>query len=101
MNRIVSGHTGNVITRMGSAGAVAVLVLALVPAPSMDEPLAMKSGRATAVVAGGCFWGVELVFQHVRGVTDVTSGYATGGGNAEPAESVEITYDPSKITYGQ
>jgi len=66
-----------------------------VPPPLMDESLAKSSGRATAVLAGGCFWGVQLVFQHVRGVTRATSGFANG------AESVEIEYDPSKVTYGQ
>jgi peptide-methionine (S)-S-oxide reductase len=67
---------------------------------------------ATAVLAGGCFWGVEAVFEHVRGVVDVVSGYS--GGNAETAEyekvntgvtghaeAVRITYDPSQVSYGE
>src|SRR3954465_15544516 len=63
----------------------------------------------TAVLAGGCFWGMESVFEHVKGVTDVVSGYA--GGNAKDAnyksadsghaEAVRITYDPSKISYAR
>lgn len=83
------------------------------PDPTVDEPLAARSGaRRTVVLAGGCFWGMELVFQHVKGVTAVTAGYA--GGNAETAtyeqvstgttghaESVRITYDPSRVTYGR
>ncbi len=82
------------------------------PDPTVDEALAARSGARTLVLAGGCFWGMELVFQHVKGVTAVTAGYA--GGNAETAtydqvstgttghaESVRITYDPSRITYGR
>ena len=48
------------------------------PDPSLDEPLAPKSGKQTAVVAGGCFWGIQLVFQHVKGVKSATSGYSGG-----------------------
>ena len=68
--------------------------------------------QATAVLAGGCFWGVEAVFEHVKGVTDVVSGFAGGSGknpsyqevssgNTGHAESVRITYDPSQITYAK
>jgi peptide-methionine (S)-S-oxide reductase len=83
-----------------------------VPEPAVDEPLASHAGEERAVLAGGCFWGVQAVFEHVKGVTKVVSGYA--GGKAETAryelvgtevtghaESVEITYDPSQISYGQ
>jgi len=81
------------------------------PDPVVDSPLATK-GRQTAVVAGGCFWGVQIVFQHVKGVNHATSGYS-GGSVASPtyekvstgetghAESVKITFDPAQITYGQ
>jgi len=82
------------------------------PDPEIDAPLAKTGGQETAVLAGGCFWGVQLVFQHVKGVTSVTSGYAGGSaqqadyelvstGTTGHAESVRITYDPSKISYGQ
>jgi peptide-methionine (S)-S-oxide reductase len=82
------------------------------PDPAVNAPLAAKKGKATAVVAGGCFWGVQAVFQHVKGVKDVTSGYSGGSaGNADyervgrgdtgHAESVKITFDPAQITYGQ
>jgi len=82
------------------------------PEPALDEPLAKQSGRATAVVAGGCFWGIQLVFQHVKGVISATSGYAGGDAKSanypavsshetKHAESVQIVYDPSQITYGQ
>lgn len=82
-----------------------------IPPPQVDLP-ASETGTATAVLAGGCFWGVQAVFQHVNGVTQALSGYA--GGNADTAdydtvssgstghaEAVQITYDPSRITYGQ
>jgi peptide-methionine (S)-S-oxide reductase len=83
-----------------------------VPDPVVDAPLAAAKGEQTAVVAGGCFWGVEAVFEHVKGVNSVTSGYAGGGtkparydavssGTTGHAESVRINYDPSRITYGQ
>ena len=84
-----------------------------VPPPEADAALAAAGTPArTAVLAGGCFWGVQAVFQHVRGVTRATSGYAGGAastaryemvgtGRTGHAESVQITYDPSRITYGQ
>lgn len=80
--------------------------------PAVDAPLAARSGQQTAVVAGGCFWGIQAVFQHVKGVKDATSGYSGGSvaspgyeevssGNTGHAESVKITFDPSQISYGQ
>ncbi|MCU1269075.1 MAG: methionine sulfoxide reductase [Acidobacteriaceae bacterium] len=84
----------------------------VLPDPATDAPLAAKAAKQTAVVAGGCFWGIQAVFQHVKGVKDATSGYS-GGSAASPgyeevstgtsghAESVKITFDPSQITYGQ
>jgi peptide-methionine (S)-S-oxide reductase len=85
---------------------------AAVPSPVVDSPMATASGRQTAVIAGGCFWGIQAVFQHVKGVISATSGYAGGSaktaeyetvstGETGHAESVQITYDPSKITYGE
>ena len=83
-----------------------------VPAPDTDEPTATGVSSETAVLAGGCFWGVQGVFQHVKGVTRAESGYAGGAaqtanyetvsaGDTGHAESVRITYDPSKVTYGK
>lgn len=83
-----------------------------VPNPAVDETRAQKHGKETAVLAGGCFWGMQLVFSHVKGVTKVTAGYAGGEKNTATyeqvetgqtghAESVQIEYDPSVITYGQ
>jgi len=85
---------------------------AAVPAPGIDAPLASHAGNATAVLAGGCFWGMQWVFEHVPGVIDVTSGYSGGvaatatyeqvsEGDTGQAETVRITYDPSQVTYGQ
>jgi peptide-methionine (S)-S-oxide reductase len=82
------------------------------PAPAVDESKAPASSKETAVVAGGCFWGIQAVFQHVKGVRSATSGYAGGSmknpdyesvstGRTGHAESVEIVYDPSKVTYGE
>ena len=83
-----------------------------IPPPSNDVPLAAHPGRETAVFAGGCFWGVQSVFQRVKGVLATTAGYS--GGSAKTAtykqvitettghaESVEVIYDPSRITYGR
>jgi len=82
-----------------------------IPMPAVDEQPTTQH-TATAVFGGGCFWGVQGVFQHVRGVTRVTSGYAGGAaktaqyemvgtGSTGHAESVEIRYDPTQITYGK
>ena len=82
------------------------------PNPSVDAPLASTPGKQTAVVAGGCFWGIQAVFQHVKGVKEAISGYSGGSvaspdyekvssGNTGHAESVKITFDPSQISYGQ
>ncbi len=84
----------------------------VIPAPAVDAPAAEATGPQVAVLAGGCFWGLQGMFEHVQGVTRVVAGYA-GGSKATAhyqvvgtettghAESVEITYDPKKISYGQ
>jgi peptide-methionine (S)-S-oxide reductase len=83
-----------------------------IPAPSTDVSLAAQAGKETAVFAGGCFWGVQSVFQRVKGVVSTTAGYAGGAAKTATynqvvtettghAESVEVVYDPSRITYGQ
>lgn len=82
------------------------------PDPLHDEVLAKISSQQSAVFAGGCFWGVQAVFQHTKGVISATSGYAGGAGSAARydlvsngntghAESVKIIYDPAKISYGK
>jgi peptide-methionine (S)-S-oxide reductase len=82
------------------------------PVPAIDEPLATAKSQQTAVLAGGCFWGVQAVFEHLKGVSSVTSGYSGGYvkspsyesvsmGVTGHAETVSIIYDPSQLTYGQ
>jgi len=84
----------------------------LFPKPTTDAPLANSSKSESAVFAGGCFWGVQAVFEHVKGVKSATSGYSGGHvkspsyevvsmGVTGHAESVQVTYDPSQITFGQ
>ena len=81
------------------------------PNPAVDDTPA-ASGQQTAVLAGGCFWGIQAVFEHVKGVVSVSAGYSGGAaatanyetvseGQSGHAESVEITYDPARISYGQ
>ena len=93
------------------AGALCCDAALTVPAPLIDVP-AGAPGPQTAVVAGGCFWGVDAVFKHVKGVSKVVSGYAGGAaatasyetvgtGRTGHAESVQIIFDPAQITYGQ
>jgi len=83
-----------------------------VPSPKVDAPIATAQGKQTAVFAGGCFWGTQSVFERVKGVLNTTAGYAGGSASTATydqvttettghAESVEVVYDPSKITYGQ
>ncbi len=110
------------MARLSSCIVVIMLLLAGVaafgrgsdpaPAATVDDSLATNSTPQTAVIAGGCFWGIQAVFQHVKGVTSATSGYSggdaktahyyvVGTGMTGHAESVKIVYDPSQITYGQ
>jgi peptide-methionine (S)-S-oxide reductase len=95
-----------------AATACTAKAVAPVPAPAVDAARASAPSRQTAVVAGGCFWGIQAVFQHVKGVLSATSGYSGGSkknpdygtvstGETGHAESVEIVYDPSQITYGE
>lgn len=65
------------------------------PDARVDVPADSTEAEQTAFLAGGCFWGVEAVFEHVNGVEDVVSGFMDG------AESVRITYDPAKVSYGE
>jgi peptide-methionine (S)-S-oxide reductase len=85
---------------------------AIIPAPIVDASLAQQPGEETVVFSGGCFWGVQAVFQHVKGVLSATSGYSGGEaktaeyetvstGHTGHAESVKVVFDPSQITFGQ
>src|SRR5215472_10887688 len=111
-NRLIGRYALAVPLACIFSGAGQGAVRQPVPSARVDVPLAGSPGKETAVFAGGCFWGVQAVFQRLRGVTTTAAGYS--GGSAETAtykqvvtettghaESVEVVYDPSKITYGQ
>jgi len=106
------------------AGAVAALLFAAravvptaaaavtLPDPTIDQPISAPAGQQTIVFAGGCFWGVQAVFQHVKGVVSATSGYAGGTvdspsydevstGTTGHAESVRVVFDTSQVSLGQ
>ncbi|TMJ13841.1 MAG: peptide-methionine (S)-S-oxide reductase MsrA [Alphaproteobacteria bacterium] len=94
---------------IAAALTLAAAPAAALPAPKVDAP---AKGLQTAVLAGGCFWGMEAVFEHVKGVRTVVSGYAGGsaanaryekvsGEGTGHAEAVKIVYDPARISYGQ
>ena len=97
-------------SRFSTSSALAAAPSA-VPAPAVDNALASKPGEETAVFAGGCFWGIQAVYQHVKGVKSAVSGYAGGhvsapsyeevsSGETGHAESVRIVFDPSQVSYG-
>ncbi len=84
----------------------------VIPAPKIDAAAPSAAGLQTIVLAGGCFWGVQAVFQHTTGVTAAVSGYAggdkqtahyemVGTGRTGHAESVQVTFDPRQISYGK
>jgi peptide-methionine (S)-S-oxide reductase len=98
------------ITAFVAAPSLAAEDAVVIPAPAVDAPA--TDGVQTVVVAGGCFWGVQGVFQHTAGVVNAVSGYAGGNkstadyqtvstGTTGHAESVQIKYDPKKISYGK
>ncbi len=115
VSRVLSGLLAGVLLVV--VGRIAVTrvqaeAATMVPPPSVDDPHTAAGSLQTAVISGGCFWGVQGVFQHVKGVTRVVAGYAGGErstaeyetvstGTTGHAESVQITYDPAQISYGQ
>ena len=97
---------------ISSAVACSAAPAVIIPSPALDQPLTKRSGSESAVLAGGCFWGIQAVFEHVKGVSRVTAGYSGGSaataqyetvssGRTGHAESVRIVYDPSQVSYGQ
>jgi peptide-methionine (S)-S-oxide reductase len=110
MKKIVAAFT--LTTLLLGCAASADTVNKTIPAPALDTPAAEATGPQVAVLAGGCFWGLQGMFEHVKGVTRVVAGYS-GGDKATAhyemvgtettghAESVKITFDPKKISYGQ
>jgi len=106
--RILATLLLSIMLACSAATATAIAI----PDPTLDAPLAATKGEQTAVFAGGCFWGIQAVFQHVKGVKSATAGYSGGAaqtahyemvseGNTGHAESVQVVYDPSQVTYGQ
>jgi peptide-methionine (S)-S-oxide reductase len=109
---IIRGLRGLAAFIVSTAVACNAAPAVTIPSPEVDQPLAKSKGAEKMVLAGGCFWGIQAVFEHVKGVSRVTAGYSGGSaGTAEyetvstgttgHAESVEIVYDPSEISYGQ
>jgi peptide-methionine (S)-S-oxide reductase len=103
---LLAGVAG--LAASGSAAEKATVI----PPPAVDTPAGASTASEVAVLAGGCFWGVQGVFQHVKGVTSAVSGYAggeaktahyyvVGTGRTGHAESVKITFDPRQISYGR
>jgi peptide-methionine (S)-S-oxide reductase len=114
MNMFTAFFLGSALVLIGTSMACSTATASStsIPDPDLDAPLASAKGEQIAVLAGGCFWGVEAVFEHVKGVKDVKSGYAGGAaaaaqyekvstGTTGHAESVRVAYDPSQISYGQ
>jgi peptide-methionine (S)-S-oxide reductase len=105
-------HVKSVVTSFVLAASFAFGGAVHLPDPAVDSAKTTGKGTQTAVLAGGCFWCTEAVFEQVAGVEKVISGYSggtaatahyqlVGSGATGHAESIEITFDPSKITYGQ
>jgi peptide-methionine (S)-S-oxide reductase len=102
---------GAVVLVLIAAGVYAAEEAVVIPSPALDNPKTSRSPQ-TAVIAGGCFWGVHGVYQHVRGTRQVLSGYSGGTkatadyetvsrGASAHAEAVEIRFDPSELSYGE
>lgn len=108
---IAFGCVGALVLGLSLQSAFSAEPVVALAAPALDEP-AGASHSEVAVFAGGCFWGVQGVFQHVRGVENAVSGYTGGAANTAEyekvsdgdtghAESVQVTYDPTKVSYGR
>jgi len=108
---IISAYLAGALLAFAGQQALTAEPVVLAPAPALDAPLAEVCGTATAILSGGCFWGMQDVFQHVKGVKEAVSGYDGGTadtahyeivstGTTGQAESLKITYDPSVVTYG-
>src|SRR6516225_803214 len=107
----MSGGWALLKTGLIGLAITAMVCAANLPNPAVDQNKPQQKSE-TAVFAGGCFWGIEAIFDHVKGVSDAVSGYAGGSkanaryeivstGTTGHAESVQITFDPSQISFGQ
>ncbi|MDE3152190.1 MAG: peptide-methionine (S)-S-oxide reductase MsrA [Gemmatimonadota bacterium] len=103
---------GATVPMLSAVSCRAASAAVTIPDPTVDEARAAAPGHRIAVLAGGCFWGIQDVFEHVRGVISATSGYSGGhvanptyemvsDGDTGHAEAVKIVYDPSQVTFGQ
>jgi peptide-methionine (S)-S-oxide reductase len=117
--RALARRSSGALLLLGLMGALWLTVgraaepATVIPAPAVEAPKEpSKPGLQTVVLAGGCFWGVQAVFQHVKGVSQAVSGYAGGAketasyeivssGQSGHAESVQVTFDPKQISYGR
>ena len=108
---LLSTCLAGVLSAVAGAGASVAEFVVFAPVPAIDAPLAKVHGAATVILSGGCFWGMQDVFQHVDGVTQAVSGYTGGAastahyeivstGTTGHAESLKITYDPAVVSYG-
>ncbi|GLQ46297.1 peptide methionine sulfoxide reductase MsrA [Dyella lipolytica] len=108
----VRRHLATLIALSGLTACTAVASNANLPDPAYDAPKTSAHTTETAVLAGGCFWGMQAVFEHVRGVKHVWAGYSGGNadtahyddvseGNTGHAESIKVQFDPAVISYGQ
>jgi len=106
------GSVSYMVFSNSAANPSASVAAGAFPNPTTDMPVPATKGEQTLVLAGGCFWGVEAVFEHLKGVSNVVSGFSGGSadtahyetvsfGQTGHAEAVKITYDPSQISYGQ
>ena len=109
ISQLLLGFTATILLWACAANAVPNMPI---PPAAMDTSLAVSSGKQTAVFAGGCFWGTQSVFERVKGVVKTTAGYSGGAASTATydqvttettghAESIEVIFDPSRITYGQ
>src|SRR5262245_24555618 len=100
-----------IVGMIAASGCKSATASVSIPDPAVYPPLAARKGKQKIVLAGGCFWGIPAVFQHVKGVIKATSGYSGGeartaeyelvsSGRTGHAESVQVIYDPSQISYG-
>jgi peptide-methionine (S)-S-oxide reductase len=109
--RMICTYLAGALAVSAAPSARAAEPVVLAPAPGLDAPLTKTHGTATAILSGGCFWGMQDVFQHIKGVKEALSGYTGGAANTAQyeivstgttgqAESLKITYDPSVVSYG-